>query len=59
MSLRPNARKRRAWPDDAPPPPLGSDRAQIEAQEYLLEQYEEQEAENDNRASPSYRRPDY
>lgn len=58
--LRPlNVRRRKpTWLyDDDVPPPLGSLRARQEAQAELLNLYDEQEEEDNGRASPSYHRP--
>lgn len=60
--LRPlDVRKRRpTWlDDDLPPAPLGSRRAHLEAQRHYLDQYDELSAEEDDRPSKSYHRPNY
>lgn len=59
--LRPiNVRRRKpSWydEDDLPPAPLGSRRAHLEAQHDYFRDYDALASEQDERPSPSYRRP--
>jgi hypothetical protein len=59
--LRPlNVRRRKpSWydEDNLPPAPLGSRRAQLEAQRDFLHDYDRMASDLDDRPSPSYRRP--
>jgi hypothetical protein len=52
-------RRKPSWldDDDLPPAPLGTRRAQIQAHRDFLNDYDAITSDEDDRGSPSYRRP--